>query len=267
MASGKSSSLQLPSFLHGTFPLVHQKTAKEGMQCGEQYLRDGTFPVPQQMREVPPGEVVVAHEVIDFQRERPAWRLYMVSNVKNSLYEALAGQNAIPARDAYEAFFRETAWGALYFAIDPSSPESAERTAVRLQAVLRFWEPLQSVRYLFKNPGTEHTLEELMVAACGWAMEAWCPEGGTSTLSRLETAAARMAHATREDCIEAILRNMPRALTSSRSLKHRNVLADPIFQRERLAMLNPRAFDRVSGACTADLIGQLYDWDRELGMH
>jgi hypothetical protein len=246
---------------------VHQKTANEGIQCGEQYLRDGTFPIPRQMREVPRGEVVVAHEVVDFQRERPAWRLYMVSNVKNSVYEALEGRNTIPARDAYEAFFRETAWGALYFAIDPSSPVSAERTAARLQAVLRFWEPLQSVRYLFKNPGTSHTLEELMVASCGWAMEAWCPEGGSSTRARLETAAERMAHATREDCIEAILRLMPRALTSSRSLKHRNVLANPAFQRERLAMLDARAFDRVSGACTADLIGQLYDWDHELGTH
>ncbi|HZI07409.1 MAG TPA: hypothetical protein VEZ71_25550, partial [Archangium sp.] len=247
--------MQLPSFLHGTFPSVHQQTAKEGTQCGEQYLREGTFPLPQQMREVPPGEVVVAHEVVDFQRERPAWRLYMVSNVKNSLYEALAGQNTIPARDAYEVFFRETAWGSLYFAIDPSSPESAERTAMRLQAVLRFWEPLQSVRYLFKNPGTSHTLEELMMASCGWAMEAWCPGGGGSTRARLETAAERMAHATREDCIEAILRQMPRALSVERGLKHRQVLTDPTFQRERLATLDARAFRRVSGACTSDLIG------------
>lgn len=267
MAPGQSSSLQLPSFLHGTFRSVQLKTAKEGTQCGEQYLRDGTFPLPQQMREVPPGEVVVAHEVVDFQRERPAWRLYMVSNVKNSLYRVLVGQNTIPARDAYEVFFRETAWGSLYFAIDPSSPESAERTAVRLQAVLRFWEPLQSVRYLFKSPGSAHTLEELMGVSCGWAMEAWCPEEGASTRARLEIAAERMARATREDCIEAILRQMPRALSVERGLKHRQVLADPAFQRERLAMLEPRAFGRVSGACTSELIGLLYDWDHELGLH
>jgi len=267
MAPGQTSSLQLPSFLQGPFPSVQQKTEKEGTQCGEQYLRDGTFPRPRQMREVRPGEVVVAHEVVDFQRERPAWRLYMVSNVKNSLYGVLVGQNAIPARDAYEAAFRETGWGSLYFAIDPSSPESAERTAVRLQAVLRFWEPLQSVRYLFKKPEAAHTLEELMEAACGWAMEAWCPEGEASTRARLETAAERMARATREDCIEAILRQMPRAFSFERGLKHRQVLADPAFQRERLAMLDPCAFSRVSGACTSELIGLLYDWEHELGMH
>lgn len=265
MAPGQSSSLQLPSFLHGIFPSVHQKTAQEGNRCGGQYLRDGTFPFPRLMQEVPPGEVVVAHEVVDFQRERPAWRLYLVSNVKNNLYEALAGQNAIPARNAYEAFFRENAWGALYFAIDPSSPESAERTAVRLRAVLRFWEPLQSVRYLFKSPGAAHTLDELMMASCGWAMETWCAEGGVSTRARLETAAERMAHATREDCLEVILRQLPRALSVERDLKYRQVLADPAFQRERLATLDSRAFNRVSGARTSELIGLLHDWAHELG--
>ena len=83
---------------------------------------------------------------------------------------------------------------------------------------------------------------------------------------RLETAAQRMARATREECIEAILREMPRALAHAGKLTHRNVVADPDFQSERLSMLDPRSFDRVSGAYTGDLIGQLHDWDHELGL-
>ncbi|HZH15091.1 MAG TPA: hypothetical protein VE057_12125 [Archangium sp.] len=81
----QSAPLQLPSFLQGTFRSVKQKTHREGLRCGEQYREDGTFPLPRQMMEVPPGEVVVAHEVVDFQRERSAWRLYMVSDVMGSL--------------------------------------------------------------------------------------------------------------------------------------------------------------------------------------
>ena len=54
--------------------------------------------------------------------------------------------------------------------------------------------------------------------------------------------------------------------TSERSLKNRQVLADPTFQRERLVTLDPRAFERVSGARTGELIGLLHDWDHELGM-
>ena len=95
MASGQSSSLQLPSFLHGTFRSVKQKTRRDGSRCGEQYREERTFPVPRQMLEVSPGEVVVAHEVVDFQRERPAWRLYMVSNVMNGLLDAVDSRNTL----------------------------------------------------------------------------------------------------------------------------------------------------------------------------
>ncbi|MFE8596189.1 hypothetical protein [Archangium violaceum] len=269
MMPGQTSSLRLPSFLHGTFRSVQQKTRREGLRCGEQYRKDGTFPEPQQLLEVPPGEVVLTHEVVDIQRERPAWRLYMVSNLMGHLSETSSGEglNPFPMRNDYETYFRETAWGSLFFATTYLHPMSAERMAQRLHAVLRFWEPLQGARYLFKKLGATHTLEELMVAACGWALDAWSPEKEASVQVRLEKAAERMARASRDDSIEAILRQMSRALSSERDLKHRQVLADPIFQREGLATLDPVSFERVSGACTAELLALLFDWDDKIGVH
>lgn len=264
MAPGPS--LQLPSFLHGIFPGVHQKVKKEGQRCGKQYREHGTFPPPRQMRDVSPSDVVLMHEVTDFQRDQPAWRLYMVSKLMGSLTEIRPDewQNPFPVRDAYEECFRQTAWGALYFAVDPGAPRSTQRTALRLQAVLHFWEPLQSARYLFKKLGAVLTLEELMVAACGWTMEAWSPVGEDSVRARLATAAERMAQATREDSIEAILRHLPRVLTSARNLKHRDVVANPSFQRERITALDAEDFERVSAACTSDVLGLVYSWDRRL---
>ncbi|AKJ00890.1 hypothetical protein ATI61_112153 [Archangium gephyra] len=264
MTLEQSASLQLPSFLHGTFRSARQKAKREGLRCGEQYHEDGTFLAPRQMVAVPPGEVVVVHEVVDFQRERPAWRLYMVSHVMVALSEP--PQSSIPVRRDYEALFRETAWGALFFATTHMGPVSAQSTAKRLQAVLRFWEPLQGARYLFKKLGEAHTLEELMVASCDWAMAAWCPGEDAPVRERLALAVDRMARATREDCIEAICREMPRALAHVGKLKHRSVVADPAFQRERLATLDPRAFERVSGALTGEIMSLLLDWDHELGM-
>ncbi|WNG28514.1 hypothetical protein F0U62_34310 [Cystobacter fuscus] len=264
MAPVQSAPLQLPSFLHGTQSSVRQKTRREGLRCGKQYRQDGTFPIPRLMQAISSGERVVVHEVVDFQREQPAWRLYMVSHVMTALSEAPEWQNPYPVRNAYEAFFRQTAWGALFFATTHLGPVSAQRTASRLQALLCFWEPLQSARYLFSSPNATHSLEELMVESCGWAMNAWCPMLESSVRARMEIASERMARATREDCIEAILRQMPRALSSARGLKHPRVLADPSFQRERLGTLEPASFEYVSGACTADLLEKLYEWDREL---
>jgi hypothetical protein len=259
----------MPSFLHGTYRSVQQKAKREGLRCGEQYRKDGTFPAPRQMLEVPSGEVVLTDEVADFQRERPAWRLYMASDLMFTLSKPPSGewQDPYPVRDAFEAFFLGTAAGALYFSISQTIPASAERTARRLEAVLRFWEPLECARYLFKTLGATYTLEEMMVASCGWAMDAWYPEGDGSVRSRLEKAVERMARATREDCLEAMLRQMPRALSFARGLKHWQVVADPAFQRERLATLDAPSFERVSGACTSDLLEKIYSWDRQLDRH
>ncbi|WP_407739645.1 hypothetical protein [Hyalangium sp.] len=255
----------MPTFLHGTFTAVARKTRKEGRRCGDQYLQNGTFPYPREMLEVPAGEVVIAHEAVDFLRERPAWRLYMATGVATGLYETLDWQNTFQVGDAFEEFCRETAWGALHFAVAQTAPHSAQRTALRLRAVLRFWEQLQSVRYLFTSPQAALTLEEVMTAARGWAMDAWCPVGDASVRERLEQAAERMARATREDCLEAILRQLPRAFAAARDLKHRNLLTDPALLRRRFASLEPATFERVSGAATPELLGQLYAWDQQLG--
>lgn len=244
---------------------VARGSSKEGHRCGERYQQDGSFPSPHSLRDVPPGEVVIAHEVADFQREQPAWRLYLLSRVMTGLYEATDFQNTLQVRDAYEAFCRESAWGALYFAITHPSPVSAEHTALRLQALLRFWEPLQSARYLFTSPSTALTLEDLISDACSWTMEAWCPGEEGAVHDRLELAAERLARATRDDSIEAVLRQLPRALATASGLKHRELLSEPAFQRRRLATLSVEAFARISGACTGYLIELLYDWDHQAG--
>jgi len=266
MDAPPSSILHLPSFLYGTYAEVHRQVRAEGFRCGEQYRRDGSFSFPPQLLEVPPGELIATHEVADFDRERPAWRLHMISVLMDGLYEALGRQAPLPVRDAYEAFFRETAWGALYFAISPSAPKSAQRTAHRLLGVLAFWAPLQSARYRFKNLQSVLSLEELMSAACDWAMDAWCPVGDCSVRERLKLAAERMARATREDCIEAVLRQLPRVLPHARGLKHPEPLADPQAQRRHLLDMDAKSFARVSGACTSALLECLYDWDYDLGM-
>jgi hypothetical protein len=143
----------------------------------------------------------------------------MLSSVMNGLYEATDWQDTFKVRDAYELSCRSTAWGALYFAIAPTGPASSKRTALRLQAVLRFWEPLQAATYLFNTPHPALSLEELMMAACGWAVEAWCPEGEGTIQARLEFAADRMARASREDSTQAILRQIPRVLAHEPGLK------------------------------------------------
>lgn len=263
----QTTTLQLPSFLHGPSIAIKSKTKAEGRRCAKQYQLSGTLPQPRELRTLSPGEVVFTHSIVDFQDHLPAWRLYMVSEVMMTLYD-VDEKNHRHLSNLYETTFRETAWGALYFALTGMAPESAERTALRLQAVVRFWDSLHHGRYLHQTLNTFMSLEELMTDACGWAMDAWCPEGGLSVRSRFEVASERMARATREDCVEAILRQLPRILpfADRNQLNHPEVVMDPTAWREHLATLDSAEFERISGVRPGAVLGRLYMWDRELDL-
>ncbi|MFY0562908.1 hypothetical protein ACN28E_03605 [Archangium lansingense] len=267
MQSPQATPLQLPSFLYGPSITIKSKTRAEGRRCGKQYQLNGSLPQPRELRTVSPEEVVFTHGLVDFQNQHPAWRLYMVSDVMMSLYD-VDEKNHRHLSNLYEATFRETSWGALYFALSGMAPESAERIALRLQAVLRFWDALQHGRYLHQTLNTFMSLEELMTDACGWAMDAWCPEGGASIHSRFSVASERMARATREDCVEAILRQLPRifSFADRNKLNHPHEVMDATAWREHLATLDATEFERISAVRPGAVLQRLYIWDRQLDL-
>ena len=258
------TALQLPAFLHGPLTAIENAAKAEGRRCAEQYQVSGTISPPMAMRAVAPNDLVFTHTVADLHDEHPAWRLYMASEVVMSLCDTMSDRHL---GEIYEAAFRQTAWGALYFALSGSAPESAARTARRLQAVLGFWDSLQHGRYIHQRLNTFLTLEELLASACGWAMDAWCPEGAGSTHSRIKVASERMAQASKADCVEAILRQLPHIFpfADGKKLTHPEVVTNPTAWREHLMTLDNVAFERISGVRPAEVLRSLYQWDRQLG--
>ncbi|MFY0573825.1 hypothetical protein ACN28S_05155 [Cystobacter fuscus] len=67
--------------------------------------------------------------------------------------------------------------------------------------------------------------------------------------------------------MDAVLRMIPALVEADAEFKHREVLSDPGFLRERLSALSPRDFEKVSSAYTYSVTMQLAAWDRELGRH
>ncbi|MFL5358100.1 hypothetical protein [Archangium sp.] len=263
----QTNTLQLPSFLHGTYKTIERRVKAEGRRCAKEYQLSAAIPQPRELLSVAPGDVVFTHNVVDFENDAPAWRLYMLGEAAMSFVEA-DKKNYRYLDELYEKTFRETPWGALYFALSGIAPESAERTALRLQAVLRSWDSLQHGRYLHKKLNTFMNLEELMTAACGWAMTAWCPEDRDSIRSRFQVASERMARATREECIEALLRQLPRILSFAdrRKLNHTEVVMDLSAWREHLATLDTQEFERISGVYPGEVLREMYQWDRQLNV-
>jgi hypothetical protein len=132
--------------------------------------------------------------------------------------------------------------------------------------VLRFWEVLQSPRYAFRF-GKQYTLEDLLEDLYGKTLEAWCPGGPASVREHLSLTVERMARATREECLEVLLRVIPMLVEGDTDLKHHEVLSDPDFLRERLAALPAEDFEEISSAERFSVAVQLSAWDRELGRY
>lgn len=256
--------MQLPSFLHGSRSAIERKAAAEGRRCARQFQKNGSFTLPRDMLELAPGDVVITYGGSDFLQHLPAWRLNHLSDVETSLCEALEHGDWRGAEEQYEVFFRETAWGALYYALAERPPESAERTAQRIQAVLRSWETLETARYRYQKPGAILGLEELLGCALDWVLAGWSPEGGPSVRARLEIAAARMARASREECEEVILRGLPWVFRFAEQLQHPETVTDIAFWRERLPLLDAESFERISAASPISVTQLLYQWDRQL---
>ena len=266
MTTEQSPVLEFPAWLYGTTAAIRRKARAEGRWWAREYRKTGTFPLPRRMRQVLPGEVLVMHSGADFDLGRTRWWVHMFGGISMDLNEGVPKEERQRMRDAFESFCLGTPWGALEYTVSPSPPRSAERVANRLASVLRFWDVLQGPRYAFW-PGRTYTLEELIEDIYGKTLEAWCPGGPASVREHLTLTVARMARATREDCLEAVLQVMPVVVEANTHLKHREVLRDPDFLRERLWALPPEDFEDISSADRYAVNGQLYAWDRELGRH
>jgi len=264
MTSEHSSVLEFPAMLHGSNAAILRKVRAEGQRWAREYLETGVFSLPRQMSQVPPGEALVMHSGANFDGGHPRWRVNLFVEVFMYLDEGVPEEEQQRMRDAFESFCLSTPWGALYHAVSPSPPRSAGHMANQLASVLRFWEVLQGLRYAFWSFDQQYTLEELMDDIYRKTLDAWCPGGPASVRAHLALTVERMARATREECVEAVLRVIPGLVEGDRDLKHHEVLCDPGFLRERLSVLPPKRFEELSSADKYSVAVQLAAWDREL---
>ena len=267
MTTEQSPVLEFPAMLHGSNTSILRKVRAEGQWWAREYLKTGVFPQPRQMRQVAPGEALVVHSGANFDWGHPRWRVNLFMEVFMYLDEGVPEEQQQRMRDAFESFCLSTPWGALYHAVSPSPPRSAEHMAKQLASVLRFWEVLQGLRYAFWSFDQQYTLEELLDDIYRKTLEAWCPGGPAPVRERLALTVERMARATREECLEAVLRMIPGMVEGDRDLTHHEVLRDPDFLRERLSALAPKDFEELSSADKYSVAVRLSAWDRELGRH
>ncbi|ATB33157.1 hypothetical protein [Melittangium boletus] len=264
----QSPVLEFPAMLHGPISAIRREVRAKSQGWAREYRKTGGFTQPRRMLQVSPGEPLVMHSAAEFEFMcRSSWRIHMFIDVFMNLEEGVPKEERQRMEEAFESFCLGTPWGALYHAVSPPPLRSSERMASRLAALLRFWDVLQGPRYAYRVPDTHHTLDALMEYIYRETLEAWCPGGPASVREHMALTVARMARATREDCMQAVLRVIPVVVRANADLKHREELSDPGFLRERLAALPPEDFEDVSSAYRYAVNGPVCAWDRELERH
>jgi hypothetical protein len=268
MTVSQSLVLEFPAMLHGQIGTIRREVRAKGQGWAREYLKTGGFTPPRRMLPVASCEPLVMHSAAEFEfMNRPSWRIHMFIDVFMNLNDSVPKEERQRMEDAFESFCLSTPWGALYHAVSPPPPRSAERMARRLAALLRFWDVLQGLRYAYRVPDTHHALDDLMHSIYRKTLEAWCPEGPASVREHMALTVERMSRATREDCMEALLRMIPVLVEADAEFKHREVLSDSDFLRERLATLSTKDFENLSSAYIYTVTMQLAAWDRQLGRH
>ncbi|WP_434380658.1 hypothetical protein [Melittangium boletus] len=254
--------------LHGLSGAVSRNVRSKGGAWAREYLKTGGFTQPQRMLQVLPGEQLQMEAGVVFDVvPAPRWRVHLLSHALMGLNAGVPEEMRQSAEDAFEAFCLGTPWGALFQAVTPYPLRSAERMARRLAALLRFWDVLQGPRYACGVRVPQQTLEELIGSLYRETLDAWCPGGPTAVREHVSRSVERMAHATREECMEVLLRVMPALVGVDPDFEHRERLRDPGFLRERLAALAPEDFADISSGYKFTVVMRLAAWDRQLGRH
>lgn len=265
MTTSSSPALELPAMLFGLSGVVDRQVDAASKVWTREFVQTGSFTQPRRMRAVEPDELLV----MDSGAEpdiipRARWRLYLFTRASLGLDEDLAPEQRQRMKEAFESFCLNTPWGALCEAARPSLPRNAEHMARGFAAVLRFWETCRGPRYAVNPLGIHSSFEDLMDSLHRTTLEAWCPGGPASVREHLSLTVERIARATRRDCEEAVLRAIPLVTETDTGLKHRELLRDPDFLRERLAALSPQEFESVSSASPYVVAARVNAWDREL---
>jgi hypothetical protein len=249
-ASSKSPPLLVPAFLFGDRTTCQRKMKAEAKKWVQRYREQGTFPEPK-LVPMAPGSIAFTDESTshflgggysfmdlttvsinpDDARQQGLhiqWRWYMLDNLRSEAlwilrhdYEAY---EAFPR--AFETFACRYPSGALVVAITHALYNTIEAVSRRVEAVLGFWDLLDTVKYIdvFKR---HPTLSEVMALHFEGHVAMWVDQPSGNIRTDLRTAIDQMRRASDDEIRVRLIKRLRELADTERDLKHRAWLKSP----------------------------------------
>ncbi|MBK9266078.1 MAG: hypothetical protein IPM54_40620 [Polyangiaceae bacterium] len=224
VASTDPNALLFPAFLYGPHASCRRKMKAEAKKWTKRYEERGEFPEPK-LIPVPPGSVMIClgveADIVAFGTDthKPCWFFYLMDELRMEVRPSSGPQYAV-FQSKFDAFSCRYPWGALAVATSPTE-STIDLVSRRLEAVLSFWEQLDTLRYLRIR---QFTLASLMHFLYEGTIRMWVDAPAGSVKDVLRAAIERMRNASEDEIQTRLMRRLHEFADTEPELKHREWL-------------------------------------------
>ncbi|HRI62824.1 MAG TPA: hypothetical protein PK156_01255 [Polyangium sp.] len=251
LAPTDPNALLFPAFVYGDHAVCRRKMRAEAKKWAKRVDDGKDFPEPK-LIPVPPGSLMICAQVeadiIAFGAgaHNPRWFFYLVDYLRVETLGKSSLSRAV-FQPQFEAFACRYPWGALSVAMS-GGIASVDRVARRLEAVLSFWEQLDTLRY---RRIRQMTLADLMFVFYEGTIRMWVDAPAGSVKDALRVVSAQMRTASEDEIHTRMIRHLHEVADTDPNLKHREWLQSPgLIEAEvlRTKETNPERYQSLSTA-------------------
>ena len=250
------NALMFPAFMYGAHADCRRKMKAEAKRWGKQYQQHGTFPEPK-LIPVPPGSTIFMGNQNSVQllnmgmkfdmslplgtapkefvfgerpnRDTPRWFFYLAEDFRSevALYHFNQRLTEPPGvKAAYEAFACRSPWGVLNALIRHTLYNTIPTVSRRLEALLSFWEKLDSVHYL-DHIRRITTLTGLVTFYCQDFVTMWVDAPTGDIRKDLATAVDQMRRPSDDEIYARLVRRLRNRVHVEKDYDHPEWLVSP----------------------------------------
>lgn len=272
--------LLFPEFLYGELSPTQRKMKAETKKWGKRYAKSGDFPEPK-LIPVPPGSIVFWERMaLEFMkwgvstendpewekvclragRHVPRWHLHHLVHFWSDI-PTVEDRNEIrwPMFKAYETFVQRYPWGALVIAMARPLDNPIPVATRRIDALLSFWEPLDTIRYVDIHLYPV-SLTDFVMRLYRETVVMWVDKPTGDARADLRTAITNMPKASDDEIHQRILRSAHWFVETWPYLNHREWLKSPgLLEREleRVRREEPETYAALAAFSGGGLAGTL----------
>lgn len=272
--------LLFPEFLYGELSPTQRKMKAEAKKWGKRYAKSGDFPEPK-LIPIPPGSIVFWNRyALEFRKTGmstendpewakvwsaagpnvPRWHLHHLEHFWTDIPTVERGREfRHPMFKAYEKFVQRYPWGALVIAMTQPLDNPIPVAIRRIEALLSFWEPLNTIRYVDVD-FYPVSLTDFVREPYRDVLVMWVDQPTSDMKADLRTVITAMPRASDDEIQQRILRGARWFVETWPDVKHRQWLKTPGLlerQLERIRREDPERYAHMAGSGATGLVGDL----------